>query len=109
MDRPHIIYCEKTGKYVAWLKIMAGEVSQFMTIMEADTFMGPYRMVHKMYKPLYMDSGDLALHVDKETADYLCAPDSRDGQTNRLCRPLDAPVVGAQNVEADFGGNGAAF
>lgn len=67
MDRPHIIYCEKTGKYVAWLKIMAGEVSQFMTIMEADTFMGPYRMVHRMYKPLHMDSGDFALHVDKET------------------------------------------
>lgn len=67
MDRPHIIYCEKNGKYVAWLKIMAGEVSQFMTIMEADTFMGPYRTVHKMYKPLYMDSGDFALHVDKET------------------------------------------
>lgn len=67
MDRPHIIYCEKTGKYVAWLKIMAGEVSQFMTIMEADTFMGPYRTVHKMYKPLHMDSGDFALHVDKNT------------------------------------------
>ena len=38
-----------------------------MTIMEADTFMGPYRMVHKMYKPLHMDSGDFALHVDKNT------------------------------------------
>lgn len=67
MDRPHILYCEKTGKYIAWLKIMAGEVSQFMTVMEADTFMGPYRMVHKMYKPLQMDSGDFALHVDKKT------------------------------------------
>lgn len=67
MDRPHIIYCEKTGKYVAWLKIMAGEVSQFMTVMEADMFMGPYRTVHKMYKPLHMDSGDFALHVDRET------------------------------------------
>lgn len=67
MDRPHIIFCEKTGKYVAWLKIMAGEVSQFMTIMEADTFMGPYRTVHKMYKPLHMDSGDFALYVDKNT------------------------------------------
>lgn len=67
MDRPHIIYCEKTGKYVSWLKIMAGEISQFMTVMEADTFMGPYRIVHKMYKPLRMDSGDFALHVDTET------------------------------------------
>lgn len=67
MDRPHIIYCEKTGKYVAWLKIMAGEVSQFMSVMQADDFMGPYEFVHKIYKPLEMDTGDFALHVDGET------------------------------------------
>lgn len=67
MDRPHIIYCEKTGKYVAWLKIMAGEVSQFMCVMQADDFMGPYEFVHKMYKPFGMDTGDFALHVESET------------------------------------------
>lgn len=67
MDRPHIIYCEKTKKYVAWLKIMAGEVSQFMTVMQADDFLGPYEFVHKIYKPLEMDAGDFALHVDEET------------------------------------------
>ena len=67
MDRPHIIYCEKTKKYVAWLKIMADEVSQFMSVMQADDFLGPYEFVHKVYKPLDMDTGDFALHVDKET------------------------------------------
>ena len=67
MDRPHIIYCEKTKKYVAWLKIMAGEVSQFMSVMQADHFMGPYEFVHKIYKPLAMDTGDFALHVDEKT------------------------------------------
>lgn len=67
MDRPHIIYCEKTGKYVAWLKIMAGEVSQFYSIMTADRFEGPYTFVHMVYKPLQMDSGDFCLHVDEET------------------------------------------
>jgi hypothetical protein len=67
MDRPHIIYCEKTKKYVAWLKIMGDEVNQFMTVMEADSFFGPYTFVHKIYKPLQMDSGDFALHVDSET------------------------------------------
>lgn len=65
MDRPHIIYCEKTGKYVAWLKIMA--CGQFMCVMQADNFMGPYKFVHKMYKPLKMNSGDFALHVDEIT------------------------------------------
>lgn len=67
MDRPHILYCPKTGKFVAWLKIMAGEVSQFMTVMQADSFMGPYEFVHKIYKPLEMDTGDFALHVDEDT------------------------------------------
>lgn len=67
MDRPHIIYCEKTGKYVAWLKIMCGTTSQFMSVMQADEFLGPYKFVHKIYKPLQMDTGDFALAVDKTT------------------------------------------
>lgn len=67
MDRPHIIYCEKTGKYVAWLKIMGGLVSQFMTVMTADRFKGPYTVVRQVYHPLDMDSGDFTLHVDVMT------------------------------------------
>lgn len=67
MDRPHIIYCEKTGKYVAWLKIMCGATSQFMTVMQADDFLGPYTFVHKIYKPLQMDTGDFALAMDADT------------------------------------------
>ena len=68
MDRPHIIFCEKTGKYIAWLKIMAGGTDgtcQFMSVMQANSFMGPYEFVHKMYKPFKMDTGDFALHVDE--------------------------------------------
>jgi len=64
MDRPHIIYCEKTGKYVAWLKIMASVTSQFMSVMQADNFFGPYEFVHKIYKPLKMDTGDFTLQYD---------------------------------------------
>ena len=64
MDRPHILYCPHTGKYVAWLKIMAGEISQFMTVMTADRLEGPYTYVHKVYKPLGMDTGDFTLFAD---------------------------------------------
>lgn len=67
VDRPHIIFCEKTGKYVCWIKVMAGEIAQFMTVMEADAFAGPYRTVRKIYNPLKMHTGDFALHVDAET------------------------------------------
>lgn len=67
MDRPHILYCEKTGKYVAWLKIMCGVTSQFMSVLQADSFLGPYEFVHKMYKPLQMDTGDFTLALDDKT------------------------------------------
>jgi len=67
MDRPHIIYCEKTGKYVAWLKIMANRISQSFAILTADQFEGPYTFVHKTYHPLKMDSGDFCLHIDEKT------------------------------------------
>lgn len=71
VDRPHILYCKKTKKYVAWLKVMADEVSQFMTIMTADQFEGPYEIVHKVYKPLNMDSGDFCLHADEDGKAYI--------------------------------------
>lgn len=71
VDRPHILYCAKTGKYVAWLKVMAGEVSQFMTVMEADAFEGPYTMVRDIYKPLDMDTGDFCLHADPDGTAYI--------------------------------------
>ena len=71
MDRPHIIYCDKTKKYVAWLKIMAGEVSQFMSVMQSDSFFGPYEFVHKIYKPNQMDTGDFTLVKDSNGTGYL--------------------------------------
>ncbi len=67
MDRPHILFCKKTGKYVAWLKIMGGLVSQFMTILTADRLEGPYTVVRQVYHPLDMDSGDFTLALDAES------------------------------------------
>ena len=67
MDRPHILFCKKTGKYVAWLKIMGGLVSQFMTILTADRLEGPYTVVRRVYHPLDMDSGDFTLVADEES------------------------------------------
>lgn len=74
VDRPHIIYCEKTKKYVAWLKVNAeGENhdSQFMCVMQADKFTGPYKIVNKFHHPLQMNSGDFTLVVDKDKKAYI--------------------------------------
>ena len=67
IDRPHIIYCEKTKKYVCWIKVMASEIEQFMIVMQADEFGGPYEYVHRFYNPLDMFCGDFCLHVDDKT------------------------------------------
>lgn len=66
MDRPHIIYNEKTGNYVAWLKIM-GEPPCF-AILEANHILGPYRMVNPRFNPCGgLEVGDFDLQVDPET------------------------------------------
>ena len=46
---------------------MANVTSQFMCVLQSDNFTGPYQYVHKMYKPLKMDTGDFTIAVDEKT------------------------------------------
>ncbi len=66
MDRPHIIYNKQTKKYVCWIKLL-GNNSQFMTVLTADDFLGPYTIVNKGLRPNGFESGDFDLFVDDET------------------------------------------
>ncbi|MBD0289264.1 MAG: family 43 glycosylhydrolase, partial [Flavisolibacter sp.] len=68
IDRPHIIYCAKTKKYVAWIKILGGDDGQFMTVLQADDFLGPYKIIHKGFRPNGFESGDFDLYVDEKTS-----------------------------------------
>ena len=68
LDRPHILYCKKTGKYVCWVKVMRNDGSQTMTVLQADSFLGEYEIVRKDLKPLNMYSGDF---------DLVAAPDGK--------------------------------
>ena len=65
LDRPHIIFCPKTKKYVCWIKIMGG--SQSMIVLQADNVLGPYQIVRKPFLPAGFESGDFDLYVDQET------------------------------------------
>jgi hypothetical protein len=67
MDRPHIIYNERTKKWVCWMKIMDNVISQSMSLLTADKFSGPYTIVKTGYKPCGFDSGDFDLEVDRTT------------------------------------------
>ena len=61
MDRPHILYNDKTKKYVMWMKIMGLNDIQYMVVAEADTIKGPFEIVNKKIHPGGMNSGDFDL------------------------------------------------
>lgn len=60
MDRPHILYNEKTQKYVMWMKIMERD-EQYMILATSDTIKGPFELVDKKVKPGGMNAGDFDL------------------------------------------------
>lgn len=64
VDRPHILKCEATKKYVCWIK-QSGEEACFL-IMQADAFTGPYTVAVENYRPFGMKVGDF--DIVKDTA-----------------------------------------
>lgn len=70
VDRPHILKCDATGKYVCWIKL-SGEEACFV-ILTADKFLGPYQVVKENYYPMGQKVGDFDLIKDqKEGKAYL--------------------------------------
>lgn len=65
IDRPHIVKCRKTGKYVCWLK-QSGEEACFL-ILQADVFTGPYTVVAENYRPFGIKVGDFDIAEDDAT------------------------------------------
>lgn len=65
VDRPHILKCEATGKYVCWIKLSGPEAA--FTIWQADCLLGPYEMVENLYNPGGHKAGDFDLIADSKT------------------------------------------
>lgn len=65
MDRPHIIYNDKTGKCVAWLKIM--DDPSYFAVLAADDILGPYQMVNQKVNPCGLQVGDFDIQIDPTT------------------------------------------
>ena len=70
MDRPHIIYNQKTKKFVCWLKIMHLDGTQDETVLTADALTGPYTIVREGLRPLNMSAGDFDLVVAPDGKAY---------------------------------------
>lgn len=64
LDRPHILYCKKTKKYVAWIKNM--DVDGFFVILQADRFLGPYKFIRNI-RPEGFGVGDFEMYADEKT------------------------------------------
>ena len=64
LDRPHILYCKNTGKWVCWIKSM--DTDGFFVVLQADRFEGPYTLV-RSFKPEGFGVGDFDLYVDPDT------------------------------------------
>ena len=70
LDRPHILFNKRTGKYVCWMKVMRNDGSQSETVMTADNILGPYTLVRKDLRPLGMNAGDFDLAVAEDGKGY---------------------------------------
>ena len=68
-DRPHILHCAATGKYVMWVKISSTE--SCFTILQADKLTGPYTIVTEDYYPLGSSVGDFDMFADTDGKAYL--------------------------------------
>ncbi|QJD85010.1 family 43 glycosylhydrolase [Cohnella herbarum] len=70
MDRPHIIFNQKTRKFVCWLKIMKKAGTQESTVLTADHILGPYTMERRDLRPLNMSAGDFDLIISPDGKAY---------------------------------------
>lgn len=70
MDRPHILFHQRTGKFVCWLKIMERNGEQTETVLTADRILGPYSIVKTGLRPLNMSAGDFDLAVAPDGKAY---------------------------------------
>jgi Glycosyl hydrolases family 43. len=69
VDRPHIIKCGYTGKYVCWLKLSGNQ--SYFTVLQSDRFQGPYTVAVERYQPFGIQVGDFDLIKDEDGRCYL--------------------------------------
>lgn len=65
IDRPHILKCPTTGKYVCWIKLSGPEAA--FSVWQADRLTGPYTLVENLYNPCGYKVGDFDMAADEDT------------------------------------------
>ena len=96
VDRPHILRCPATGKYVCWIKLSGPEAA--FTIWQADRLLGPYEMSDNLYKPGGHKAGDFDLVSDPQTGKGYLYFDA--DHASILCMELTADYLHATREAA---------
>lgn len=96
VDRPHILKCPATGKYVCWIKLSGPEAA--FTIWQADRLLGPYEMVENLYNPGGHKAGDFDLIADEATGKGYIYFDA--DHTSMLCMELSPDYLRAEKEVA---------
>ncbi len=92
IDRPHILKCPQTGKYVCWIKLSGAEAA--FTVWQADVLLGPYEMVENLYNPGGHKAGDFDLIADEDTGKGYLYFDA--DHTAMLCMELTGDYLHAE-------------
>ena len=89
-DRPHILFCKATGRFVCWIKIMEKDRTQDYTILSAAQLLGPYKLEKEHFRPfgfsggdfdLAQENGEACIFFEKVHSEMICArltPDHLD-------------------------------
>lgn len=96
VDRPHILRCPATGKYVCWIKLSGPEAA--FTIWQADSLLGPYEMIENLYNPGGHKAGDFDLISDAETGKGYLYFDA--DHSSMLCMELTEDYLHAAHESA---------
>lgn len=68
LDRPHLLYNERTKKYVLWLKYCD---DAHYAVLTADSLKGPYEIVNPRYFPYGVKCGDYDIGKDEAGQGYI--------------------------------------
>lgn len=96
IDRPHLLKCEATGKYVCWIKLSGAEAA--FTIWQADSLLGPYELVENLYNPGAHKAGDFDMIADRESGKGYIYFDA--DHAAMLCMELSADYLHAEKEVA---------
>lgn len=96
VDRPHILKCGKTGKYVCWIKLSGPEAA--FTVWQADRLLGPYEMVENLYNPGGHKAGDFDLIADPDSGKAYLYFDA--DHSAMLCMELTEDYLHAEQEQA---------